>query len=203
MLTQLYKDVQRNQMASLPDSHKQTILLQWKKKKAAMQQRRSSVSSPPYAAGLTMLYLRQAYSITCRGSPAQSRIHAPSPLANSRVIPTVVATPPAEEKGKPTLTVTPSADSSVLATLEARKQEKMEALRKLKEELALKRQLAQKGIQKEELSPEQLQSLMNDLQEQRRLRREAREQKMMAKGTHLHALEKTRVNVRCFMQLSK
>jgi Na+/glutamate symporter len=72
----------------------------------------------------------------------------------------------------------------MLANLEARKQEKMDALKKLKEELAIKRQLAQRGIQREELSPEALQALMKDLEEQRRARREAREQKMMAKGTH-------------------
>jgi hypothetical protein len=71
----------------------------------------------------------------------------------------------------------------MLANLEARKQEKMDALKKLKEELALKRQLAQRGIQREELSPEALQALMQDLEEQRRVRRETREQKMMAKGT--------------------
>jgi hypothetical protein len=35
----------------------------------------------------------------------------------------------------------------MLANLEARKQEKMDALKKLREELAIKRQLMQKGIQ--------------------------------------------------------
>jgi hypothetical protein len=36
-------------MALLPESHKQTILLQWKKKKVALAQRRSSLSTAPYA----------------------------------------------------------------------------------------------------------------------------------------------------------
>jgi hypothetical protein len=44
----VYADAQRDQMGSLPESHKQTILLQWKKKKVALAQRRSSHSTPPY-----------------------------------------------------------------------------------------------------------------------------------------------------------
>jgi len=43
-------EAQRKQMASLPASHKQTILTQWKKKKAALQERLNSISvatAPP------------------------------------------------------------------------------------------------------------------------------------------------------------
>jgi len=131
-----FTEAQRKQMASLPASHKQTILTQWKKKKAALQERLNSIS---------------------------------------------VATAPPTHRTSSHNGPGPESSKLLLAKLDERRQGKMEALRKLNEQLALKRQIQEKGIQREDLSPGDLQKLIKDLQTQRKTRREMREQKVMAR----------------------
>ncbi|KAL6051494.1 hypothetical protein QOT17_019159 [Balamuthia mandrillaris] len=133
-------EVQRAGMRMLPDSHKQTLILQWRKKKLLNQETLKAPPTPPTIVSTSVLQHAPIAPPTFQ-QPANS-------LANNEEA--------TEQKE--------GDDEEEMKKLrDQKRQEKLDALRKLKEELAKKRELVNQQTAQKQKSDQVLNSLLGDL----------------------------------------